>query len=164
MDTGRNEDEFRVVYQKKIRGPGIISTATYWDILRGDTDFNDQSLLLLDNLKAHHSMMITEEMKSAGVKVLYFPNHGGALLNPCDNSFHAEVKARYYRKDRSNHGLMLDAIREAIFETKEESIKHYWTHCGILSQEDPKHIVDRLLAEGYAPDSDRYYSEHAAMG
>lgn len=149
--------------KKNIKGPGNFSTETYWDLLR-DVDFGDQSLLLMDNLRSHHSLQMTEDMKSAGVKVLYFPSHGGALLNPCDNSFHAELKARYFRKDRNDHGSMLDAIREAIFETKEESILHYWSHCGFCCSEDPRQVVQRLIAEGYAPNSDSYHSEHTEMG
>lgn len=162
VDTHRDQEGFRVIYQENIKGPGNHSTHSYWDIVK-DTDFDNQSILLLDNLKSHHSVQLTEEMEAAEVQAFYFPAHGGAILNPLDNSFHAEVKARYYRKDRSDHGLMLDAIRESIFETEESSICNYWRHCGITSDEDPATVVKRLLAEGYAPDSDRYRSEHQAM-
>ena len=153
IDTHRDQVDFRVLYQENIKGPGNHSTHCYWDAVKV-TDFNDRSFLLLDNLKSHHSVQLTEEMDSAEVQAFYFPAHGGAILNPLDNSFHSEVKARYYRKDRSDHGLMLDAIREAIFETKESSIRNYWRHCGIISEEDSSAVVNRLLAEGYAPDSD----------
>jgi len=161
-NTGRNSESLVVKYVKNIKGPGRYSTDIWWDAVGRELLGNDDQLWL-DNLKAHHSKMFLEEVRSYGVTVRFFPNHAGAILNPMDNSFWADFRAQYYRMTKEDHGQMLDAIRTSYWHPADETIVRYWHHCGYTSQESPKDAVIRLLSEGYDPIADRFQDEHDAM-
>ena len=150
-----------VVYQSKIKGPGNKSTSIWWDIVR-DSGFSDSPLLMMDNLRAHFAPSLRQEMESYGVTVVHFPNYAGSLLNPCDNSWNSDLKHRYYYKSRRDHGEMIAAIRSAVYETTEESIRNYFHHCGYTSDEISSQVVERLVSEGYGPDR-KHGSDHAEM-
>ena len=84
------------------KGPGNKTTfaALDWWIHEGWLDYADEGkcLLLCDRLKAHHSKTLLEYLKPFNVEVLLFPVGAGAVLNPCDNSFHSMVECAF-RKD-----------------------------------------------------------------
>jgi hypothetical protein len=153
-DAGQNSSQMPVVYLPKVKGPGTKSTQLWWDTLM-DTDLSDRPLLLWDNLSAHHSKSLLEEMSDKDVTVLHFPTNTGALLNPCDNAFHADLKHRYFLKDRSDHGKMIVAIREAYFDTTEESIQNYWRHIGYTSSEPAEVLARQLNSEGWVASGER---------
>ncbi len=161
-DAGRDSEELRVKYLKNVKGPGNKSTEVWWNEVGQDEITQDQ-VLFLDNLKAHHSKTFLEEVRSMDVRVIYFPSHAGSILNPMDDSFWAVFRASYYREPRDSHGLMLDAIQKCYYRPSEELIRRFWHHCGYTSTEAPRSIVERLLTEGYAPDSDRHQEEHDRM-
>ena len=143
-----------VRYQSKVKGPGTKTTEQWWDLV-GRTNFYDQPLVLADNLRSYFNKTIQEELSDLDVVLLHYPSYAGALLDPCDNSFHAALKRRYYKEDRGDHGKMIAAIRKVYYETSEESIRNYWHHCGYTSSEPPEDIVSRLMAEGFHPLKER---------
>lgn len=153
-DSGRSSPEMPVIYLPGIKGPGTASTQLWWDTIAQST-FTDRPVILADNLKAYFSKTLKEEMSDMDVQVLHFPVHSGAFIDPCDNSFHAALKHIYYSKDRSDHGKMIDAIRESYFQISEDSIKHFWQHCGYTSDDNVFDRVHALLGEGFVPDPGR---------
>jgi len=161
-DTGRDSPAIRVKYLPNIKGPGNKSTEIWWDTV-GQDEITEDQLLFLDNLKAHHSKTFLEEVRSMGVRTLFFPSHAGSILNPMDDSYWADFRASYYREARDSHGLMLDAIEKCYYQPSEEIIQRYWQHCGYTTTESPHSVVTRLLSEGYAPDTDRHQVEHDRM-
>jgi len=148
VDTRQTSDRMPVVYQQGLKGPGNESTLRWWDLVK-DKDNFERAFLLLDNLKAHHSKAFTEELSDYDVTVRYFPPQAGSLLNPCDNSFHADLKHRYFGRDRSSHAKMIAAIRESYHETPEATVVNYWKHTGYTSREAPSKVAKKLNSEGW---------------
>ncbi len=160
-DTVQSSEEMRVVYQQHIKGPGTLSTETWWNIV-GKIDFPDGGIVMVDHLRGHFSKTLIQEMQDLDVEILYYPKYAGALVDPCDNSWFADLKHRYYQKDRSDHGLMIRAIRESIYETDERTLEHYWHHCGYTSDAHVEDVAASLASEGYDVQT-RYETEYSAM-
>ena len=117
-DTKQSTQQMKVVWQKSIKGPGSLSTETWWDCV-GQVDFPDGGVVMVDHLSGHFSKTLEQEMRDLDVSLLHYPKYSGAILDPCDNSWFSDLKHRYYTKDRTTHGSMIQAIREAIYETDE---------------------------------------------
>jgi hypothetical protein len=160
-DSKQLSPEMPVVYQPSMKGPGSLSTEAWWNIV-GQLDFPEGGVVMVDHLRGHFSKTLQQEMQDLDVALLHYPKFSGALLDPCDNSWFADLKRRYYRKDRTTHGLMIQAIREAVYETDESSLKHYWHHCGYTSEVDSKMVIASLAGEGFEINS-RYNDDFTRM-
>jgi hypothetical protein len=147
-DARQSTEDMRVIWQPSIKGPGSVSTEIWWDCV-GRLDFPDGGVVMVDHLAGHFSKTLEQEMRDLDVTLLHYPKYSGAILDPCDNSWFADLKHRYYAKDRSTHGLMIQAIRESVYETDTETLKHYWQHCGYTSNLDSEMVINCLSGEGF---------------
>jgi hypothetical protein len=79
------------------------------------------------------------------------PAGRGAFLNPCDNSFHHDMKHHFYQTKRTTHADMLRAMISLYYTVKEKNIEHYFEHTRITGKQITKGHISTLLSEGYHP-------------
>jgi hypothetical protein len=119
--------------------------------------FSPGDVLISDAERAFDTPLVLNYLESIGVTKLTFPKGLGHLMNPCDNSFHAEAKMRYYHMlaHESTFHLpferKIDYIKHGYYGGSEAAIRHYFSHTGILSRDDPEHVMKSLLHDGMAP-------------
>lgn len=109
----------------------------------------DEPILLLDNLKAHHNPGFLEELREFGIDYNFYPAHTGALIDPCDNSFHSVLKHIFLTKDRSTHEKSIRAMVEAYYEVSERTILNCFERCGYLGPMNPAQATASVLSQGY---------------
>lgn len=130
---------------------GERSTLAYleWCVSKGYLVAGD--LLLMDNEASFKTAEVRNFLNDNEIEVDYFPPYRGSIMNPCDNSFHATFKQKYYGKilDKSTISMeeKLRFAREAYFEIDEISIKHMFHRTGLTSKDVPR-IVANLATEG----------------
>eukprot|EP01122_Echinamoeba_exundans_P014090 TRINITY_DN6311_c0_g1_i2.p1 TRINITY_DN6311_c0_g1~~TRINITY_DN6311_c0_g1_i2.p1 ORF type:complete len:387 (-),score=43.31 TRINITY_DN6311_c0_g1_i2:144-1304(-) len=79
-----------LVYKKGVAGPGNDTTEKWLDSIHDYFDEND--ILLLDNVNGHHSRHFTVEADTFGLVREYLTANVGGILDPLDNSFNAAFK------------------------------------------------------------------------
>jgi len=109
----------------------------------------------VDRERALFTQQVRYDAALHGVEILEFPPGLGHLMNPCDNYFHSYFKARYWNRVAQAQGPKpftfmhkVALIEGAYYDMKELSIVHVFKHCGLIGDEDPAAVIDRLLAEG----------------
>jgi len=126
------------------KGPGVKTTmaALDWWIEEEWLDYSGggKCLLLCDRLKAHHNANLLEHLQEHNVEVVLFPVGAGAVLNPCDNSFHAMVDAEFRKALLDDLSPTVErkmkAIERAYHSVKEETIRRYFKRCGLFPGPD----------------------------
>lgn len=92
---------------------------------------------------------------SLGFHHQYFNPQLGHLEDPCDNLFHADVKRRYWKLVDNYADVSLyrqiHLIHEAYFGVKKSSVQRYFERCGIIGNEAPSTVLDRLFFENLYP-------------
>ena len=114
-------------------------------------------VVLMDRLDAHMSEDVQHWLKSKNIEYLYFSVATGAYLNLCDNSFHADLKHKisvlfgeHLETNLSvDHLTKLQVIMNAYQSVKDETIRNYFHHTGLLEGQTPGKVVGKLLTEGY---------------
>lgn len=110
-------------------------------LVEGDT-------IISDNGPGFKSDDFHLHVESAGLRLLHFPSLMGALMNPCDNSFHAEFKLKLHTLMAQEGQFKIDEkLRLAIKAydaTKESAVCNYMQLTG-LTGGDPAKVADRLL-------------------
>jgi hypothetical protein len=95
-----------------------------------------------------HTEFVRDLLKSHGIELEVFPSSLGKLMNPCDEFFHSDFKSYYYKLVHENvqtaHERKYEFIRKA-YSISEATIKNYFYHCGILGDEEPKLVIERLI-------------------
>jgi len=140
--------------------------ATDWRGERGYTAFLEKlcslkslirnDLLLTDNEKSFQTDNVLDFLKSKGIIKGFYPPSFGHLMDPCDNSFHASMKMRYWHLVDAetppiNIVRRIELLHKAYYSEKEESIVKYFEKCGILGNEEPEIVINRLINEGLYP-------------
>jgi hypothetical protein len=129
-------------------------------------------LLLTDNEGSFTSDDFQHALQQAGVLHKTYPAYRGALMDPCDNSFHAAFKRKYYSATAAREKLpveerlrlMAHTYRTCVKEDENDpgaEIRRFFAHCGITSR-DPTRVVRRFFTEGYLPAA-KWEAEHEAQ-
>lgn len=79
------------------------------------------------------------------------PGAGGAFVNPCDATFHHDLKHHYYSKTHNTHAAMINTMIDAYYEVPSENIVHYFIHTRIIGPVPTLTYMKSLLSEGYRP-------------
>jgi hypothetical protein len=130
---------------------GERSTLAYleWCVAKGYLVAGD--LILTDNEASFKTDEVRNFLNDNEIEADYFPPYRGSIMNPCDNSFHATFKQKYYSKilDKATISMeeKLKFAREAYFEIDEISIKHMFHRTGLTSKDIPR-VVAKLSTEG----------------
>lgn len=136
-----------VLRVENANGPGANTTQRWLDT--SIEYLQDSPVVLLDNLGGHHNHDFTEQLELLGCSTLFFPNQGGKYLNPCDNSVNSIIRRVYAAQQRRTHEEMLDAIDTAYGSISDETIVNSFRHCGLTSQAPARHVIDKLMAQGF---------------
>jgi TfoX/Sxy family transcriptional regulator of competence genes len=111
-------------------------------------------LLLMDNESSFKTELVQEFLVHHHIEYDYFPPYQGSIMNPCDNSFHKDLKDKYYEFLHNKTTMTLSEkfnfARKAYFSVKEISIKNMFAHVGLTSGK-PETVVAKLLSEGHHP-------------
>lgn len=104
---------------------------------------------MVDAESALHTEFVIDLLKIHGVDLEVFPASLGKIMNPCDEFFHSALKRNYYKQVHANietaRERKYEFIRQAYYSISEETIKNYFTHCGLLGEEEPRTVMERLL-------------------
>lgn len=108
-------------------------------------------VVVTDNERCWKTEEVGAYLSSNGVNQLFYPKYAGAKLDPCDNSFHAHLRAEY-NKRTFRYSLIgtADRIRilnSAYHSTSEKMVRGYMRHCGMF-EGDPEHVMAELICEG----------------
>jgi hypothetical protein len=106
-------------------------------------------LVIVDAESALHTEFVRDLLGSYGVELEVFPASLGKIMNPCDEYFHSPFKRFYYKLVHENvetsHERKYEFIRQAYYSIDEETIVEYFFHCGLLGNEEPRLVVERLI-------------------
>jgi hypothetical protein len=153
------EDHLKIerVNTPKKEMPGEVGVMKYLEYHESLDSFQEGDILITDNERSFNTPKVLEKMLNMGILKLNFPVGMGHLMNPCDNEFHNEMKKRYYLKlsdldsMKAPLSYRIEAIYDAYYDAKEESVQKYFVHNGILGTEDPTLVSKRLLNKGIYP-------------
>ena len=85
------------------------------------------------------------------VSQLFYPTYAGAKLDPCDNSFHAYLRAEYnkraFRFVLIGNAERIRALNSAYHSTSEALVQSCIRRCGLF-EGDPEHVMAELICEG----------------
>lgn len=124
-----------------------------------DTTLVPGDLLLSDNEASFKTQLVEDKLYENRIQHLFFPTYLGHLMNPCDSFYHSSIKARYWKYvgQEEEEGVslsvekMVKLIHRSVAEEKEESIQHYFEHCGITGSKSPEKSMKKLLSQGLHP-------------
>lgn len=120
-----------------------------------DGYLNPGDLLLTDNESSFKTDKVLKYVKKNKFDIDYFVSHLNHLMSPNDNYYHSSLKRRYWNSidcvKNLNFQMKVDKIRDSFYAEKESSIRNYFRNCGIIGEEDPKHVMKRLCSEGLFP-------------
>lgn len=136
-----------VILLPSSKAPGEAAVKAWFDNTKDW--LADEPLLLLDNLKAHHNPQFLEELRDFGIDYHFYPSHTGALIDPCDNSFHSVLKRIFLTKDRSTHEKSIRAMVESYYDVSERTILNCFERCGYLGPLNPAQATAHVLSQGY---------------
>lgn len=146
LEEIHEKDSF-VIRVHRSAGPSV-DILLHW--LNSIQDYlEDEPLLFLDNVRAHHNERFVEEATALGIKILYYPAYAGALIDPCDNAFHSTLKTCFFHKQHASHAESIRAMLSAYREIPDESVTHFITRCGYTGEQRPKEVVEALVSQGY---------------
>jgi hypothetical protein len=108
-------------------------------------------LLLTDNESSFKTPEVQNYLNDHEIEFDYFPPYRGSIMNPCDNSFHATFKKKYYNEILDKTTItMADKIvyaRKAYFSIEEISIQKMFKRTGLTGGNIEK-TVRKLSTEG----------------
>lgn len=112
---------------------------------------NRGDLLLTDNEKSFLTEPFEDLLEANGILHLTYPTYLGCKLDPCDNAFHAHVRADYAKRilgsPASGLAERLFALFHAYKNIPETAVRNYFRHCGLLGN-PPADTMYKLLNEG----------------
>ncbi len=136
---------------------GEESMLAFLEYQKSQNTFSPGDVLISDNESSFDTKLVLAFLNDMGVEKLNFPPGFGHLCDPCDNNFHSEEKKRYYNIiaglniSELSFQTKCESIHSAYFNGKEDSIINYFLRCGILGNQEPSEIANKLLGEGYYP-------------
>ena len=108
--------------------------------------------MITDAENSFDTDVVKATMLEMGVEMEHFPPGFGHLMDPCDCYYHSHLKSRYYRllaEDPDNNAeRKLLLIYQAYYEMPDDLPFRFMLHTGILGEEAPLSVVERLISEG----------------
>ena len=131
------------------KGERMMLAYLEWAIARGALVAGD--VLLMDNEGSFKTEWVRDLMESHGITPLYFPPYLGSIMNPCDNSFHANFKQAFQKllvtKTSVSTEEKIKLAHQAYMSIKDDSIVNMFRHVGILGK-NPRRALETLFKEG----------------
>lgn len=147
-------DDSKVLILKNKKRPGERAMVAYLEWALSKRYLVAGDLLLMDNEASFKTELVQDFLSDHNIDFDYFPLYRGSLMNPCDNSFHKDLKYKYYAKIQNRTLLpirdKLNFLREAYFAVNEKSIQNMFEHVG-LTKGRPNIVARKLLEEGHHP-------------
>jgi hypothetical protein len=126
-------DDAHVLYVPNLTSSPSANVTLLW--LDKVKDFlSDNPIIVHDAGKEFVNKKVEEEFHHFEIISQTIPGTGGAFLNPCDNSFHHDLKLHYYNKQCTTHAQMLKAMIDAYFEVSDHNIVSYFKYCKIIGK------------------------------
>lgn len=122
-------------------------------------------IIVSDNEAAFRNQEILDMLDGWGVECVFFPPRYGALMNPCDNSFHSAFQAHLSRLVLELHSCSSNTKVHAVWyawdAVSEESVLHFFHHCGLVDdgKSSLDSIAEKLREEGIHP-APRHFELH----
>jgi hypothetical protein len=136
-----------IFVEDDISGPTSSSTQHWFDEI--SPHLPEKTILIWDAGKPHRNRELLDELETPGVRIYSLPPAPHALLSPVDNSFNALFRLNYYKRDRSTHENMLNAMKNSLVSIPANTIAKYFEHGGKTSEESPETVSLYLFYEGY---------------
>eukprot|EP01095_Lingulamoeba_sp_RSL-Kostka_P012658 TRINITY_DN503_c0_g1_i1.p1 TRINITY_DN503_c0_g1~~TRINITY_DN503_c0_g1_i1.p1 ORF type:complete len:436 (+),score=127.11 TRINITY_DN503_c0_g1_i1:73-1380(+) len=146
VDEGK-QAYVKFVKNKKAKGAGYYFGSIWLECV-GEA-LAHECITLSDNGNEFKCKKIQEELEDRNIEIKYFPPWCGKYLNPCDNSFFSEFKAKLFTNIPETIGEWISHIINTYYDTEEDSIKNYFHKCGIGTNEEPSEVVRKLLNSNY---------------
>lgn len=112
----------------------------------------DGDILLVDAERCWQTQLMRDKLSESNIQCLVYPKALGAIMDPCDNAFHAWLRYAYAKNLAGKGGAGLEEKLRALFhgwsQSSETAIRGFMAHCGITAGQ-PKEVIRKLLAEGY---------------
>lgn len=148
--------------QSKGRGFGEESFLKYLQLLLDQNFLQSGDVLLLDNERSFGTKKVADLLTKRGIIIKHFPVSLGSIVDPCDNSFNAELKESVYQEmaftTNSSTQNKMAIVKKCFWWISEQSIKNYFKHCGIIGHKY-REQVRRIIREGMIPSS-QYLTLH----
>lgn len=156
LQLPKNEGHIEYLPPKGVKRRGEHGVIACMEYQKSVKTFSKGDILISDAEAAFDTEDVRDFLASMGVTKLTFPKGLGHLMNPCDNEFHAEVKKRYYQllaglqtsTTKLDKETKFNFIKDAYYGGSEASIVSYFKLTGILGDEEPEHVMQRLLNLG----------------
>lgn len=108
-------------------------------------------VVVTDNENCWKTDLVETYLSHHDITHILYPTHLGALLDPCDNSFHARVRHAYDKAVFGKTGLNLQKRIEIVCKlhraTPTQQVQAFIRHCGLF-EGDPEHVMHELMCEG----------------
>lgn len=147
-------------------GPGTESFEHVINELIGAKILTRGSLLLTDNESSFLTKRAADDLEAAGVRHETFPTYLGQLFDTCDNSFHSvfqhifeELLCEYQEPTIVEK---IQCAKRAYESVSREAVQNMFRHCGLVGDERPEQVVQRLVHEGIRP-TPRHFTEHLQL-
>ena len=89
---------------------------------------NPGSVVVMDNLRAHHTPAVREIIEANGCRMLYQPPYSPDLTSI--ELFWSFIKAILRRLAKRTKGELLPAIRNAMLRVRSAQLETWFRHCG----------------------------------
>ena len=108
-------------------------------------------VVVSDNERCWKTDEVAAYLAQNGVSQLHYPPYAGAKLDPCDNSFHAFLRAEYnkraFRYRLIGTAERIRILNRAYHAAPDEMVQGYMRRCGMF-EGDPEHVMAELVCEG----------------
>jgi hypothetical protein len=156
------EQQAFVFFVPGLSQPTADLTLRWLDTMR--EYLGDNPLVIHDRGPEFIAGKVQEEFKNQDITSMSFPAMGGAFINPCDNSFNAQLKRHYFHHNRETFTAKLEAVISAYFSSSEEQNRNYFHHVRWCGEPPTRSYVEHLLQEGFRPvnNNEKIYGEMLA--
>jgi hypothetical protein len=146
------------VKSKKNISPGERSTLTYlYYMITISQEFQPGDVIICDGESSLSTPNVQRYLLDNDIHQFIIPSILHQLINPCDNSFHALFKMRYYRLISNMNGEeiqvkeKLQLAQQCYDDISDESIHSMFKRCGLIpnaNYKDKRSLVTHLMSEG----------------
>lgn len=147
--TATDGFDAKVFYIPGLKAPSAELTLRWLDAV---SDYlEDDPVILHDHGPEYKNELMKQEWKDRNIGAFMFPATAGALVNPCDNAFNAQLRAIFNKQIKRTYEEKLRAILTAYYTPSEKSIVGYFEKSGLLRHTISKNFVRDMMHEGWRP-------------
>lgn len=122
--------------------------------------------VVTDNENCWKTEDVKTYLSAHDIDHLMYPKYLGALIDPCDNSFHAHVRRTYDKAVFAKAGLTLEKRLEIICKiyraVPSAEVSRYIRRCGHF-EGDPEHVMHELMCQGRGVLGKRRYDYYSSV-